>query len=70
MSCNHLTVKALCFAIVGVVISNLYDSEAYTQHFYNGDLYSTAFSYGMMAASIFAFISLVFAWKGLQHKKI
>jgi len=60
---------ALCFAIVGVVITNIYNSKAYVQHFHHGNLYSIAFSYGMMTASIFAFISLIFAWKGLPHKK-
>lgn len=57
---------ALCFAIVGVVITNIYHNKSYIQHFHDADLYSKAFSYGMITASFFAFISLIFAWKGLQ----
>jgi EmrB/QacA subfamily drug resistance transporter len=60
---------ALCFAIVGVVITNyvhLHSTEAVSV---SPEIYSQGFSYGMFVASAFSIITVLFAFFGLKTKE-
>lgn len=59
----------LCFAIVGVVITNVNQEQLAVGDKLSNHAYTTAFSYGMFITALFAFVALGFSVKGLKNKK-
>lgn len=57
---------ALCFAIVGVVITNYVHLHTAQTQLSVAHIYSQGFSYGMLVASVFAVVTLLFAFFGLK----
>lgn len=57
---------ALCFGVVGVVITNIMHVSANTMAKSSATVYSHAFSYGMLCASVFALVSLIAAIWGFK----
>jgi predicted MFS family arabinose efflux permease len=59
----------LCFAVVGVVITNIDHIHNSTTPLSSELIFSKAFGYGMFTAAIFAFIAVLFAIFGLKKTK-